>query len=309
MREAIRALPDGTWRYACDTDGGQAPVHIEIAVTVEGDRVHIDFDGSSPQVPGAINVPMPYTYAFTAYAVKCIASPESPNNEGAFVPITVVAPKGSVLNNTFPSSGGQRVCTGHYLPVAVFAALAPVIPDRVAAGAGSPLWSFLQTGVRDGRPYANKVFINGGTGATSGKDGHNVLSWPSNVSSTPIEMIEQQAPLRIGYKRFRAGGGGAGRQRGGTGQELAFECLADDAIQFTFNADRTRNPAPGLQGGEPGACGEIRLNGEWKDSRAHLTLRRGDQLLVRTPGGGGFGPPRERDPSSAARDRALGYVD
>jgi N-methylhydantoinase B len=200
------------------------------------------------------------------------------------------------------------VCTGHYLPVAVFCALADAVPDRVAAGAGSPLWSFVQTGVRDGRPYATKVFTNGGTGATSGKDGAHVLSWPSNVSSTPVEMIEQLAPLRLHFKQIRVGSGGAGRQRGGNGQELLFESLSEDPIHITFNADRTKQPAPGIAGGAHGACGEIRLNGEWQDSRSQLRLAKGDKLLVRTPAGGGFGRPEERARELAEHDRREGYV-
>jgi N-methylhydantoinase B len=184
-----------------------------------------------------------------------------------------------------------------------------VVPDRVAAGAGSPLWSFVQSGVRDGRPYANKVFINGGMGATSRKDGAHVLSWPSNVASTPVEMVEQLAPLRVHYKRLRTGTGGAGRFCGGNGQEILFESLSEDRIQVTFNADRTRNPAPGLGGGGPGALGEIRVNDAWHDSRRNASLDNGDLLLIRTPAGGGFGPPAERDPRLAERDRREGYVD
>jgi N-methylhydantoinase B/oxoprolinase/acetone carboxylase alpha subunit len=309
MREGIRALPSGTWRYAFDTDGGAEPVHIEAAVTIAGDRVEVDFAGSSPQVRAPINVPYPYTYAFTAYAIRCIAAPTIPNNDGAFAPVSVRAPKGSILNNAFPSSGGQRVCTGHYLPVAVFCALADVIPERVAAGSGSPLWSFVQSGVRNGRPYATKVFTNGGTGATAGKDGANVLSWPSNVSSTPVEMIEQLAPLRLHFKQIRLGTGGAGKFRGGNGQELLFESLSEDPIHITFNADRTKQPAPGIAGGGNGACGEIRLNGEWKDSRSQLKLAKGDKLLVRTPAGGGFGRPEQRAPTLLEHDRREGYVE
>jgi len=308
MREGIRALPAGTWRYAFDTDGAAEPVHIETAVTIAGDRAEVDFAGSSPQVRAPINVPYPYTYAFTAYAIRCIAAPAIPNNDGALAPIAVSAPKGSILNNAFPSSGGQRVCTGHYLPVAVFCALAGAVPERVAAGAGSPLWSFVQSGVRDGRPYATKVFMNGGTGATAHKNGAHVLSWPSNVSSTPVEMIESLAPLRIHFKQIRAGTGGAGKFRGGNGQELLFESLSEDPIHITFNADRTRQPAPGIAGGAPGACGEIRLNGEWKDSRTHLRLLKGDKLLVRTPAGGGFGPPEARPRELVEADRREGYV-
>ena len=308
MRAGIRSLPDGTYRYAFDTDGGVEPVHIETAVIVDDEHVHIDFAGSSAQVLAPINVPYPYTYAFTAYAIKCVAAPDIPNNDGAFAPIQVSARKGSVLNNVFPSSGGQRVCTGHYLPAAVFCALAAVIPERVAAGAGSPLWSFVQSGVREGRPYANKVFMNGGAGATASKDGANVLSWPSNVSSTPVEMIEQLAPIRLHFKAVRIGTGGVGQFRGGNGQELMIESVSRDPIYITFNADRIRNPAPGIAGGGPGACGEIILNGVPQSGRAALRLELGDRLLIRTPAGGGFGLPGERDRSLVEYDDKEGYV-
>jgi N-methylhydantoinase B len=122
-------------------------------------------------------------------------------------------------------------------------------------------------------------------------------------------MIEQQAPLRVCFKQFRKSAGGTGRFRGGTGQELLFQSLSLEPIQITFNADRTRNPAPGLAGGGSGACGEIRLNGEWRNSRELLTLRQGDELLIRTPGGGGFGRTQDRDPALVEDDRRQGYVE
>ena len=308
MREGIRALPDGTYRYAFDTDGSTEPVHVEVAVKVDGDRVNIDFAGSSPQVRAPINVPYPYTYAFTAYAIRCVIGSAVPNNDGSFAPITVQAPPGSILNNVFPSSGGQRVCTGHYLPVGVFCALAKAIPERVAAGAGSPLWSFVLSGVREGRPFATKVFMNGGMGATAQHDGANVLSWPSNVSATPVEMVEQLSPMRFSFKRIRTDSGGAGQFRGGNGQEMQIESVSEQPVYVTFNADRTRHPAPGIAGAAPGACGEILLHGEKKDSRAHLRLHKGDKLLIRTPAGGGFGRPEARDPALIERDRREGYT-
>jgi len=308
MREAIRRIPDGVYRYEFDTDGGIAPIHITTKVVVDGSSVAVDFTGSSGQVRGSINVPFPYTYAMSCYALKCLAPAELPNNEGTFRPIKVTAPPGSILNSIFPSSGGQRVCTGHYIPHALLTALGSAIPNKVIAGSGSPLWSFLLRSVRNGRPHATKVFINGGMGARATSDGPNVLSWPSNVSSTPTEMIEQLAPLRLLFKRFRKGAGGIGRHRGGTGQELLFQSLSDEPLTITFNAERTRNPAPGMAGGEPGQCGEILLNGALQDSRRQLTLRKDDRVLIRTPSGGGFGAVEERDDALSASDLAEGYV-
>jgi N-methylhydantoinase B len=204
----------------------------------------------------------------------------------------------------------SRSNTGHYVPVLVFGALHQAIPERIMAGAGSPLWAVTQSGVRedDGKPYTNVLFFNGGMGATPLKDGENVLSWPSNISSTPVEVAERNSPLVFHYKRLRPGSGGPGRLRGGLGQEMLFESESESPIALNFMAERTRIPAPGLAGGEPGGLGDVRINGRRIDNRTQHIVRRGDRVLVRTPGGGGYGPVAARDPELVERDRRLGYV-
>src|SRR6476661_5337821 len=148
MRAAIARLPDDTYTHAFQTDGMEEPFDYKIAVTVAGDRISVDYAGTSPQSDRAINCVMPYTFAMTAYALKCALLPNLPNNEGIFRCIEVAAPEGTIVNPRFPASVGGRMATGHYLPIAVFGALAPIIPDRVMAACGSPLWSMIQTGVR-----------------------------------------------------------------------------------------------------------------------------------------------------------------
>ena len=218
MREAIRAVPNGTYRYAFTTDGTSVPFEFKIALTVAGDEIVADYTGTSPQQPRAINCVMAYTYAMTAYAVRCALLPGLANNEGMFRPIKVVAPEGSLLNPRFPAAVVSRATTGHYVPALVLGALHRVIPERVMAGAGSPLWALSQSSTReDGKPYTTVLFFNGGMGATPVKDGENVLSWPSNISSTPVEVAERNSPLFFHYKRMRAGSGGGGRYRGGLG--------------------------------------------------------------------------------------------
>ena len=185
------------------------PLDLKVKLTIAGDEVHADFTGSSPQVDKAINCAMCYTYAMTAYAVKCAAAPNLPNNEGATAPITVSAPEGSIVNPVFPASGGSRALTGHFVPTLIFGALAQVVPERVAAGTGSPLWCINQSGVRpDGKTYVSLFFFNGGMGATAAKDGESCMSWPSNISSTPTEVMEQLAPMRVHYRRMRPGSAG-----------------------------------------------------------------------------------------------------
>ena len=166
-----------------------------------------------------------------------------------------------------------------------------------------------QTGVRDdGRPYTNVLFYNGGMGATPAKDGEGVLSWPSNISSTPGEVAERNAPLFFHWKRMRPDSGGAGTRRGGLGQDVLFESESKRPIVLSFMAERTRFPAPGLAGGRPGGLGDVRINGMKIDHRRQWVLERGDRVLVSTPGGGGYGAPGSRDPAARRRDRAMGYV-
>ncbi|MBI4271842.1 MAG: hydantoinase B/oxoprolinase family protein [Candidatus Rokubacteria bacterium] len=310
MRAALAALPAGTHRSALTTDGVDGvPLEFRLALTLAGDRVVADYAGTSPSQPRAINCPLNYTYAMTAYALKCALLPGLPNNEGMYRPLAVEAPEGCILNPRFPAAVVSRAVTGHYVPVLVLRALAEVVPDRVMAGAGSPLWAVQQSGLRaDGRPYTNIFFFNGGMGATPGRDGESVLSWPSNISSTPVEVAERASPFHVRAKRLCPGAGGAGRFRGGLGQEIVLECESDTPIVVSFMAERTRFAAPGFAGGADGGLGDVRINGEAVDHRRQHVLRRGDVVLVRTPGGAGWGPAAERDPRLVARDRAEGYT-
>src|SRR5262249_29351907 len=169
MRDAIRAVPNGTYRYGFRTDGTRAPFEFKIALTVKGDAIVAAYTGSSPQQPRAINCVMAYTYAMTAYAVRCVLLPGLPNNEGMYRPITVEAPEGSILNPRFPAAVVSRATTGHYVPALVLGALHRVIPDRVMAGVRAPLWGLSQLGARaDGKRYTTVLFFNGGKGATPG---------------------------------------------------------------------------------------------------------------------------------------------
>ena len=309
MRDAIRAVPNGTYRYGFRTDGTGAPFIFKIALTVKGDEIVADYTGSSPQQPRAINCVMAYTYAMTAYAVRCVLLPGLPNNEGMYRPITVQAPEGSILNPRFPAAVVSRATTGHYVPALVLGALHRVIPDRVMAGVGSPLWALSLSSTRaDGKPYTTVLFFNGGMGATPIKDGENVLSWPSNISSTPVEVAERQSPLFFHHKRLRPGSGGAGRFRGGLGQDILIESRSSRPIVLSVMAERTAFPAPGLAGGAAGGLGDVQINDRPIDSRKQHVLERGDRVLVRTPGGGGYGPRRQRSRTLTRRDRALGYV-
>jgi N-methylhydantoinase B len=311
MRAAIAAVPDGTYRAEVLTDGLEEPLRLRLALTVAGDSVACDYAGSHGQVPRAINVCLAYTFAYTAFAVKAALCPAVPNNEGSFAPLAVTAPEGSILNSRHPAAGGARALTGHFLPALVLSALAEALPDRVVAGVGSPLWCLGFSGLReDGAPIANALFLNGGYGASAARDGANVLSWPSNVSSASVETIEQSAPWRVRFRRLREGAGGAGEHRGGTGQETLYESRSSHPIAVTFLAERTRPgaAAPGLAGGQPGAPGAVLVNGEAVDPKRQHVVPPGGTVELHTPGGGGHGPPERRDPALVAADKMDGYV-
>lgn len=310
MRAAIATLPEGRYSYAFQTDGLEEPFRFEAAVTLKDGGILVDFAGTSPQQPRAINCVLAYTYAMTAYAVKSALLPELPNNEGMFRPIKVVAPEGCLLNPRHPASTGGRAATGHYVPPLIYGALAGVIPERIMAAAGSPLWIVTVAGVKaDGKSFANVFFYNGGMGATAHKDGESALSWPSNISSTPSEIVERDMPFITHYKRLRPGSGGAGRYRGGLGQELLLENRHPAPLPTVFLTERLKFAAPGLAGGGHGALGEVRINDQRvADTRVQVILAQGDTLLLRTPGGGGYGEASKRAPEAVLRDRKLGYI-
>jgi N-methylhydantoinase B/oxoprolinase/acetone carboxylase alpha subunit len=292
VRDALARLPHGSWEAEEETDGMDGvPIRLKARVTLAPEGVTVDYAGSSGQIPAALNVAWCYTFAFTAYALKCVLDPDSPNNAGSQRALRIVAPEGSILNHAWPFSGGNRALVGHYLPALVLRALAQAIPDKVIAATGSPIWSFLLRGVRpDGSRFALKTFFNGGMGAGAHGDGESALSWPSNVSSTPVEVIEQQAPLRVLHRRIRRGSGGAGAHRGGDGLEQDHLLLEGGPYSIGFNAERTRAPARGVLGGAQGACGAVRINGAEVDIKnSPFALRPGDVVSIATPGGGGFG--------------------
>ena len=310
MRSAIAALPDGTYSSELQTDGlMDKPVTLKLSLTIEGDRIIADYTGTDAQVDRAINCALCYTYAMTMYGIKVCTSPNLPNNEGAWRSLSIIAPEGCIVNPVFPASGGSRMLIGHYLPMLVFGCLGQIVPERVMAACGSPMWGMNQSGVNaQGKPYANMFFYNGGMGANMRGDGISCLSWPSNVSSTAIEITEHIAPLRVHYKRLRPDSGGPGRHRGGLGQEIALESRSETPIAVSFLAERTISPAFGIEGGKAGAPGVLRINGDKVDPKKQYVLSRGDTVILATPGGGGHGDPEQRNKMALESDIQAGYT-
>lgn len=309
MRQAIAALPDGDYSYSMNTDGFDKPFEYRVNVNITGDEILCDFTGSSPQQPRGINCVLAYTSAMSVYAIKALLLPNLPNNDGLFRPIKVYAPEGSILNPREPAPVGGRACTGHYVPTVVLGALQDILPNRVIGGAGSPLWIANFSGVReDGKPFATVLFFNGGMGASEHKDGAPAMSWPSNISPTPIEIAEKDSPIMFKAKSLRKDSGGTGTSRGGLGQEITFISQHSGPLSIIFLTERTKFAAPGIRGGGDGALGEVLINQQPINTRIPQILQPGDEVTLRTPGGGGYGVAGQRNSGRSQYDVAMGYT-
>ena len=240
MREAIAKAPDGVYRYTYDTDGDGNGIgcHFEIAIDICGSDISVDYTGTSGQHPLSINAVLNYAYAYTAYPIKCAFSPDVPNNDGAFKPIKVWAPEGSLLNAQKPAPLGARNITGNMLHSVVFCALVQAIPDKVQADCGSACWCIVLNGNHRGQEYVEYFFLNGGYGARPGMDGENTLSFPTNVANVPIEVLENDIPVRITEKALLRGSGGKGQFRGGLGQRFGFMNVGDEAINISLLTEK-----------------------------------------------------------------------
>ena len=310
MREAIRTLQPGAYEYAIVSDGFDEPITIRVRCEVRGDELLIDYAGSSPASRRGVNVVMNYTEAYTTYGVKVIVSPDVPNNDGAFRPLRITAPEGSILNVKRPAPVAARHVVGHFLPHVIAGALGQALPDRVMAEGSANIWG-IQVAGKDagGEPFTHIFFSSGGTGARPGKDGLSATAFPSGVLGTPVEVIESLSPLLVERKSLRPDTGGEGTSRGGLGQTIAFRVLTSEPFVCSILCDRTATPAAGFLGGGPGGRGEVIVDGvRPSNPKAELVVRPGALVEVGLPGGGGYGPPRGRDPALVARDLLEGYV-
>ena len=310
MRDGIRRLPNGRYEHETWSDGFEEPLRIKVAVTVEDEDIHIDFAGSSPQSQRGINVVHNYTSGYASFAMKAAISPDVPHNEGAFRPVKISAPEGSILNCRRPAAVASRHLVGHFLPSAIFGALAQVIPDRVVAGSADPIWMSIwrATWPDTNRTSNLTLFMLGGMGARPSRDGLNTTGFPSGVGGVPTEVAETQAPIIQQHRCLRPDSGGAGEYRGGLGQEVCISQRGDQPWSVSGMIDRTQFPAEGLAGGQPAMTGGFLQNDQAAPAKTVLWLDPDDQVTLKLPGGGGYGPPQQRTKSAVLDDVVNGYV-
>jgi N-methylhydantoinase B len=310
MREAIRRLPNGVYRNSLTCDGWGEPLTIQAKVLIEDDELVVDFTGTSPEVPYGVNVVLNYTIAYTTYALKAAICPEVPNNEGSFRPVRIQAPEGSILNCRRPAPVAARHVVGHFAPECVLGALAPVLGERALAEGANTIWNIQAAGKwPTGAPFHFVAMMAGGMGARSCKDGLSAAIFPSGIRGTPVEIVESASPLVITRKELRCDSGGAGLYRGGLGQEVHLRVRSAAPLIFTAMFDRTKFPARGLHGGAPGAHGEVQLDdGATLPPKGKHTIAPERTLILRLPGGGGFGSPYVRPVEQVVQDVRNGFV-
>jgi N-methylhydantoinase B len=327
MRAALAALPDGeaSFEDILDGDGVLAPgatedetFRIKLRITKRGDTITADFAGSDPQVPGPMNAPLTVTASGVFCALKMIADPHSliPPNSGCWRPVRVVAPEGSVVNARLPAPvvyANHEI--SHRVAEMVMAAMARITPSTVMAGSQgtSAIMTFGGVDYRTAERYVSYESVKGGFGARPIKDGINgVASTVTNMSNTPIEMIEMSFPVRVEEYALLPDTGGAGTWRGGLGVRRVWRVLEQDS-HAAVCCERTVTPPFGLAGGLTGAPARLML--ELPDGSSRKLVSKGgfiapagSRVVMEAPGSGGYGPPSGRDRAQLAEDVRDGYV-
>jgi len=294
-RACIAALPDGPREARDVLEGIDGDIELRLVATVAGDRLVLDFAGSAPQHCGNLNCPLAVTRSAAYFAVRVLTDPDVPPSAGAYRPIEVRAPEGSLLNarreagaggtGRAPAVAGGNVETSSRVADLVLAAFGRALGqgtmNNITLGsegaAGTTAFTYYET-------------LGGGQGACHDAAGPSAVHVAmSNTLNTPVEALELEFPLRVVRHAIRRGSGGAGRHRGGDGLVRELEALVP--MTYALITERRRHAPPGADGGADGAPGRNLLNGDELPAKASGELRTGDRLALETPGGGGHGAP------------------
>ena len=304
MRDCIHRLPDGCFRFTdyLDNDGlDQSHIAISVNLTIQGDRVLVDFSKSGDQVATPLNTVQAVTISATMYVFQCLLGEGYPVNQGSYRPISIQTRPGSILDCLAPAPvAAGNVETSQRIVDTLFGALAKALPDRIpAASCGSMNNISIGSAKGENNPYTYYETIGGGMGARPGKPGlSGIHTHMTNTMNTPVEALEHSFPLQVEKYALRRGSGGRGRFLGGDGIIRTYRFLDEGRMSLLMER---RSLAPyGLAGGLSGKKGKSVLvrGGKRKKlaGKTNLTARKGDRLVIKTPGGGGWGPEDRRPP-------------
>ncbi len=308
-------IPDGTYEFTdylgCDGIlNWDEPIPIKVKIEVKGKNMFLDFSGTAKQVDSNINLVEAGLQSAVAFAVRALTVPHVRSNEGCFQTFQINAPKGTLVNCQLPAAVGLRTDTCQRVVDVVFGALVEAMPHKVA-GATHGTISGVNLGGDDPfhhRPYVYVDVIGGGFGGRPDRDGiDGVQVNMTNTSNLPIEALENEYPIRMEHYELIRDSGGAGKYRGGAGIRRDLRILEHTA-SVTANTERCAIAPWGVFGAKDGSKGEILLNGEKQPCRISGHLAPGDRISVRTPGGGGYGDPKERDRELIRQDIRNGLL-
>lgn len=312
----IAALPKGSYSNEMRVDGYEKEVTMRVKLTINETSVVADYEGTTGVSDYGINVPLIYTKAYSCYGLKCAIAPEIPNNAASLAPFDAIAPENCILNAQHPSPVAVRHVLGHFIPDVVLGALHKFLPDRIPAEGAGTTWN-IQIGVEADQTGLGKkdstqilMFNSGGGGARPAYDGLNATAFPSGIHTMPVEATEQVGPIVVWRKELRPDSGGAGQCRGGLGQVVEISAAQGYSMSFNAMFDRILNAAIGRETGQAGLAGEVHLSDgtvlKGKGSRVHVPA--GQRVVLTLPGGGGYGPAKNRDPQKVRDDVRNGYV-
>jgi len=319
MRQAIAAMPDGTYEFEdfVDDDGIEdKALRIHAKLTVAGEAIGIDLSGSSPQARGPVNCTLNMSGSAVVCGVMMSIAADVPANAGCYRPIRIVAPEGLCVNARHPAPVANRMAVGHRVVNAVMGAFARALPGRIPAAYYGVSYAYaLNCFNEDGSRQVYFDLECGGWGAHPEEDGASAFSCGfHNIANSPVEMVESTMPITFTAYAMAPDSGGAGRTRGGLGLVREFRLDAPAGV-FAANLDRFRHPPYGLDGGAPGRPGRLLLKRAGEGQRqplaskvAGLELGHGDTIRLETSGGGGYGQPAERERAAVLADVEEGYV-
>jgi N-methylhydantoinase B len=299
MRRTLAGIPDGVYEAEdfLDDDGeNSGPVRLAVRVEIRGDRARVDFTGSAPQVRGPVNAVEAITVSAVYYVFRCLIAGDVPASWGVIQPVEVIAPLGTIVNARPPAPvAGGNVETSQRTVDVLLKALSQAVPERIPAASQGTMNNLTIGGWDEARDkeFAYYETVAGGMGARPQADGLSAVhTHMTNSLNTPVEALEYAYPLRVRRYAIRRGSGGAGRYRGGDGVVREVELLADARVSLL--ADRRRVAPYGLMGGEAGKRGQaelVRRNAKRQrlPGKFSLFARRGDRIVIETPGGGGYG--------------------
>ena len=310
LEDKIKLIPDSETNYEIKCDGYLEEFILKLKMIIKGKNLIFDFTGSSEQQwHSAINAAYSISYATLVYPVKCMLAAKIPNNDGLIVPIKMIAPKGSIVNCTFPAPVKARAKVIKHIPPLVFGAFQSILPKEVISSAGGIFPIHFVGKTLEEKQFAVHMLPHGGLGAMYNSDGKYPSAYPHNSIVTPTEIIETKCPVRVESKEIIKNSCGAGKFRGGPGQKIVFKNIGTNIIKLTIRPDMIKYPATGLNGGISGLKGSVLLNNKIINDFKPIDWNPNDTVTLIVPGGGGYGDVKMRNKINIINDVINDIID